>query len=203
MLRIDVIDWSLASLNALDWLNFFLADVRGGWRLCKRLLLTKANGARPRSRVLASSGLIGIMAHPRSAPLSTTHGKAVLIIAGIRPVGPAACDRVDAVLPVGLSRTSSWLSRGCVFAPPSSAITSACVDETLPARLAATPHSTAPAMSSSQPSSGRWVAYSQRRHFISRLFAALRRSQCSRSRARIDHDKPGSRNGGVPACRDS
>ena len=62
-------------LNALDWLNFFLADVRGGLgAYVKRLPAYKgavgfqaAIGA-----VLASSGLIGIMAHPAVGAFITT-----------------------------------------------------------------------------------------------------------------------------------
>ena len=53
-------------LNALDWLNFFLADVRGGLGAYVNVfLLTKAQWSQAAiGAVLATSGLIGVMAHP-------------------------------------------------------------------------------------------------------------------------------------------
>jgi Na+/melibiose symporter-like transporter len=53
-------------LNALDWLNFFLADVRGGLGAYVNVfLLTKVHWSQAAiGAVLSISGLIGIMAHP-------------------------------------------------------------------------------------------------------------------------------------------
>ncbi len=53
-------------MNALDWLNFFLADVRGGLGVYVNIfLLTKAQWSQAAiGAVLSTGGLIGIMAHP-------------------------------------------------------------------------------------------------------------------------------------------
>ena len=53
-------------LNALDWVNFFLADVRGGpGAYVNVFLLTKAQWSPTAiGAVLSTSGFVGIMAHP-------------------------------------------------------------------------------------------------------------------------------------------
>jgi predicted MFS family arabinose efflux permease len=87
-------------LNALDWLNFFLADVRGGLGAYVNVfLLTKVQWSQAAiGAVLSTSGLIGIMAHPAvGAFIDRTRAKRALIIGG-------------AFVPSCLSRTSSWLS---------------------------------------------------------------------------------------------
>src|ERR1700730_12287099 len=72
-------------LNALDWVNFFLADVRGGLvAFVNVFLLTKVQWSQAAiGAVLSSSGLIGIMAHPAvGAFIDRTRAKRALIIAG-------------------------------------------------------------------------------------------------------------------------
>jgi hypothetical protein len=106
-------------LNALDWLNFFLADVRGGLGAYVNVfLLTKAQWSQAAiGAVLASSGLIGIMAHPAvGAFIDHTRAKRVLIIAGAFVLsGSCGCRS----FPSCLSRTSSWLSSVVCLRQPS------------------------------------------------------------------------------------
>ena len=115
MLRID--GYRLVSgmrLNALDWLNFFLADVRGGLGAYVNVfLLTRAQWSQAAiGAVLASSGLIGIMAHPAvGAFIDRTRAKRALIIAGAFVLSAAASRSCGCrSFPSCLSRTSSWLS---------------------------------------------------------------------------------------------
>ena len=72
-------------LRPLDWLNFFLADVRGGsGPYVGVFLLTQADWNQATiGAVLTVSGLIGITLHtPIGALIDATHFKRGLIIGG-------------------------------------------------------------------------------------------------------------------------
>jgi MFS family permease len=127
-------------LNALDWLNFFLADVRGGLGAYLNVfLLTEAHWSQAMiGTVLSISGLIGIMAHtPVGAFIDRTHAKRALIIAGAFIL--AGCGLAIIwmpVLPVVLIADIVMAVLGGVFAPTVAAITlGLCGREALPARL--------------------------------------------------------------------
>jgi predicted MFS family arabinose efflux permease len=91
-------------LNALDWLNFFLADVRGGLGAYVNVfLLTEVQWSQAAiGAVLASSGLIGIMAHTAvGAFIDRTRAKRALIIPGYsscRAVASRSCGGPPVVL---------------------------------------------------------------------------------------------------------
>ena len=141
MLRID--GYRLVSgmrLNALDWLNFFLADVRGGLGAYVNVfLLTRAQWSQAAiGAVLASSGLIGIMAHPAvGAFIDRTRAKRALIIAGAFVLSGCGLAIVwMPVLPVVFVADIIMAVLGGVFAPTVAAITlGLCGREVLPARL--------------------------------------------------------------------
>ena len=70
-------------LNALDWVNFFLADVRGGpGAYVNVFLLTKAQWSPTAiGAVLSTSGLVGIMAQPAvGAFIDRTRAEQALIV---------------------------------------------------------------------------------------------------------------------------
>ena len=163
-------------LNALDRLNFFLADVRGGLGAYVNVfLLTKAQWSQAAiGAVLSTSGLIGIMAHPAvGAFIDRTRAKRALIIAGAFVLSGCGLAIVwMPVLPVVLVADIIMAVLGGVFAPTVAAITLGLYgQEALPTLSAATPHSTALATSSSQSSSGSsgWRTR-KRRRFISRPY---------------------------------
>jgi MFS family permease len=114
-------------LNALDWLNFFLADVRGGLGAYVNVfLLTKAQWSQAAiGAVLASSGLIGIMAHPAvGAFIDHTRAKRALIIAGAFVLSGCGVAIVwMPVLPVVFVADIIMAVLGGVFAPTVAAIT--------------------------------------------------------------------------------
>ncbi|HEY8032552.1 MAG TPA: MFS transporter [Methylocella sp.] len=127
-------------LNALDWLNFFLADVRGGLGAYVNVfLLTKAQWSQAAiGAVLATSGLIGIMAHPAvGAFIDRTRAKRALIIAGAFVLSGCGLAIVWLpVLPVVLVADIIMAVLGGVFAPTVAAITlGLCGREGLAARL--------------------------------------------------------------------
>jgi len=127
-------------LNALDWLNFFLADVRGGLGAYVNVfLLTKAQWSQAAiGAVLATSGLIGIMAHPAvGAFIDRTRAKRALIIAGAFVLSGCGLAIVWLpVLPVVLVADIIMAVLGGVFAPTVAAITlGLCGREALAARL--------------------------------------------------------------------
>ena len=127
-------------LNALDWLNFFLADVRGGLGPYVNVyLLTKAQWSQADiGAVLSTSGLIGIMAHPAvGAFIDRTRAKRVLIIAGAFILSGCGLAIVWLpVVPVVLVADIIMAVLGGVFAPTVAAITlGLCGREALPARL--------------------------------------------------------------------
>ena len=84
----------------LDWLNFFLADVRGGLGpYVGVFLLTQAHWDQATlGAVLTVSGLIGIALHaPIGALIDATRFKRGLLVAGVaRPDGQRAGDRLGA-----------------------------------------------------------------------------------------------------------
>src|SRR3984893_14745113 len=127
-------------LNALDWLNFFLADVRGGLGAYVNVfLLTKAQWSQAAiGAVLSTSGLIGIMAHPAvGAFIDRTRAKRALIIAGAFVLSGCGLAIVGMpVVPVVLVADIVMAVLGGVFAPTVAAITlGMCGREALPARL--------------------------------------------------------------------
>src|SRR5215208_7252772 len=91
--------------GSLDWLNFLLADVRGGLGpYVSVFLLTEAHWDQATiGAVLTVSGIIGITLHtPVGALIDTTHRKRALLIAGrgcpvhmcaVDPVGPDSAGR--------------------------------------------------------------------------------------------------------------
>lgn len=127
-------------LNALDWLNFFLADVRGGLGAYVNVfLLTKAQWSQAAiGAVLSTSGLIGIMAHPAvGAFIDRTRAKRALIISGAFVLSGCGLAIVwMPVLPVVLVADIIMAVLGGVFAPTVAAITLGLYgQEALPTRL--------------------------------------------------------------------
>jgi len=126
---------------ALDWLNFLLADVRGGLGPHVNVfLLTQAHWDQATiGAVLTVSGIIGISLHtPVGALIDVTHAKRGLIIAGVFALSACALAIVWApTLPVVLSADITMAVLGAVFAPTVAAITLGLVGrELLAARLA-------------------------------------------------------------------
>jgi MFS family permease len=125
---------------ALDWLNFLLADVRGGLGPYVNVyLLTEAGwDAGTIGLVLTVSGLVGIALHtPIGALIDMTRAKRGLLVAGI--VGLSVCALGIAwspTLPVVFAADITMAILGAVFAPTVAAITLGIVDRTvLAARL--------------------------------------------------------------------
>src|SRR5512143_2776810 len=112
---------------ALDRLNFFLADVRGGLGpYVSVFLLTEAQWNQAQiGAVLTISGLIGISLHvPIGAFIDATRCKRVLLIAGVGvlAVGAVAIERMP-TWPVVLAADIQMAVLGAVFAPTVAAIT--------------------------------------------------------------------------------
>jgi MFS family permease len=127
-------------LNALDWLNFFLADVRGGLGAYVNVfLVTKAQWSQAAlGAVLSISGLIGIMAHPAvGAFIDRTYAKRALIVAGAFAL--AGCGLATIwlpIVPVVLAADIIMAVLGGVFAPAVAAMTlGLCRREALATRL--------------------------------------------------------------------
>src|SRR5215218_11505467 len=127
--------------GSLDWLNFLLADVRGGLGpYVSVFLVTEAHWDQATiGAVLTVSGIIGITLHtPVGALIDTTHRKRALLIAGV--VALSACALAIAwapTLPVVLAADITMAVLGAVFAPTVAAITLGLVGrEFLAARLA-------------------------------------------------------------------
>jgi hypothetical protein len=108
-------------LNALDWLNFFLADVRGGLGAYVNVfLLTKVQWSQAAiGAELSSCDLIGIIAHPAvGAFIDRTRAKRALIIAGAFVLSGCGLAIVWLpVLPVVLAADIIMAVLGGVFAP--------------------------------------------------------------------------------------
>lgn len=127
-------------LNALDWLNFFLADVRGGLGPYLNVyLVTQAQWSQAAiGAVLSTSGLIGIMAHPAvGAFIDRTRAKRTLVVAGVFILSGCGLAIVWLpILPVILAADVVMAVLGGVFAPTVAAITlGLCEQSTLPVRL--------------------------------------------------------------------
>src|SRR5690349_19330492 len=126
--------------TALDWLNFLLADVRGGLGpYVSVFLLTEAGWTQATiGLVLTISGLIGISMHtPVGALIDATRAKRGLIVAGI--VALSVCAVAIAWRPtvsVVFAADVTMAILGAVFAPVVAAITLGLVNrDQLPARL--------------------------------------------------------------------
>ena len=127
-------------LNALDWLNFFLADVRGGLGVYVNVyLLTRAQWSQAAiGVVLSASGLIGIIAHPAvGAFIDHTRAKRALIITGAFVLSGCGLAIIWwPILPVVLVADIIMAVLGGVFAPTVAAITLGLYgQEALPTRL--------------------------------------------------------------------
>jgi MFS family permease len=127
-------------LNALDWVNFFLADVRGGLGVYVNVyLLTKVHWSQAAiGAVLSASGLIGIIAHPAvGAFIDHTRAKRALIITGAFVLSGCGLAIIWLpILPVVLVGDIIMAVLGGVFAPTVAAITLGLYgQEVLPTRL--------------------------------------------------------------------
>jgi len=125
---------------ALDWLNFLLADVRGGLGpYVSVFLLTEAGWDQATlGLVLTISGLIGISMHaPIGALIDATRAKRGLIVVGI--VALSACAIAIAwrpIVPIVFAADLTMAILGAVFAPVVAAITLGLVErDKLAARL--------------------------------------------------------------------
>jgi MFS family permease len=125
---------------ALDWLNFLLADVRGGLGpYVSVFLLTEAEWDQATiGLVLTISGLIGISMHaPIGALIDATRAKRGLIVVGV--VALSACAIAIAwrpIVPIVFAADLTMAILGAVFAPVVAAITLGLVDrDKLAARL--------------------------------------------------------------------
>ena len=111
----------------LDWLNFFLADVRGGLGpYVGVFLLTQANWDQATiGVVLTVSGLIGITLHtPIGALIDATHYKRGLIIIGTCALAVSALAIAwSPTFPVVLTADILLAIAGAIFAPTVAAIT--------------------------------------------------------------------------------
>jgi MFS family permease len=111
----------------LDWLNFFLADVRGGLGpYVGVFLLTQAHWDQATlGAVLTTSGLIGIALHaPIGALIDATRGKRGLLVSGVIALAASALAIAWVpTLPVVLAADIVMAVLGAVFAPTVAAIT--------------------------------------------------------------------------------
>src|SRR6476646_8188608 len=124
----------------LDWLNFFLADVRGGLGpYVGVFLLTQAHWNQATiGAALTVSGLIGITLHtPIGALIDATHFKRGLIVGGTFALAASALGIAWApTFPVVLSAEILMAVAGAIFAPTVAAITLGMTRQpALPARL--------------------------------------------------------------------
>ncbi len=115
------------TFSALDWLNFFLADVRGGLGpYVNVLLVTDAHWSQfAVGSTLMVSGLIGVAAHPMvGAFIDRTHAKREAIILGAFLLAACALALVTwPILPVVLIADVIMAVLGGLFAPSIAAIT--------------------------------------------------------------------------------
>jgi MFS family permease len=112
---------------ALDWMNFFLADVRGGVAPYIGIFLLTHAQWDPASigLVLTVAGLIGISMHmPVGALIDATRHKRALLIGGVVLLAlcSVAIERAP-VFPVVLAADVTMAVLGAVFAPTIAAIT--------------------------------------------------------------------------------
>jgi MFS family permease len=130
----------MAYRTPLDWLNFFLADVRGGLGpYLGVFLLTQADwNPATIGAVLTLSGLIGITLHtPIGAFIDATHFKRGLIIVGTCALAVSALAIAwSPTFPVVLTADILLAIAGAIFAPTVAAITLGITQQqALPARL--------------------------------------------------------------------
>jgi predicted MFS family arabinose efflux permease len=125
---------------ALDWINFLLADVRGGLGAYVNVyLLTQAHWSQATiGAVLTVSGLTGIILHPAvGALIDSMRAKRALLIAGT--VLLSACGMAVVrlpTIPVVFAADVAMAVLGGVFAPVVAAITVGLVDKSaLAARI--------------------------------------------------------------------
>src|SRR5215216_6307036 len=126
--------------GSLDWLNFLLADVRGGLGpYVSVYLLTEGQWDQATiGAVLTVSGLIGITLHtPIGALIDATHFKRGLIIGGTCALAISAVAIAWApTLPIVLTADILMAVAGAIFAPTVAAITLGITTrQALPARL--------------------------------------------------------------------
>ena len=128
-------------LVALDWVNFLLADVRGGLGPYLIVFLVTKGGWSQATvgAVLTVSGLTGIMLHPSvGALIDAIKAKRALLIAG--DIALAICGIaivLAPIVPVVFCADVTMAVLGGVFAPVVAAMTVGLVDKhALPARLA-------------------------------------------------------------------
>jgi MFS family permease len=128
-------------IEALDWLNFFLADVRGGLGpFVNVYLATSAHwSAFAIGATMTTSGLIGVAAHPAvGAFIDQTHAKRETIVLGAFLL--ALCSVLIVtwpITPVVLMSDVVMAVLGGLFAPAIAAITLGLYDrDALPMRLA-------------------------------------------------------------------
>jgi len=127
-------------LYALDWLNFFLADVRGGLGAYINVyLMTEAHWSQATiGAVLSASGLIGILLHaPVGAFIDRTRAKRGLVVAGVFALsGCGLAIAWSPTLAVVLVADIVMAVLGGVFAPVVAALTLGLVGRAaLPAQL--------------------------------------------------------------------
>jgi MFS family permease len=112
---------------SLDWLNFLLADVRGGLGPhVSVFLLTEGQWDQATiGAVLTVSGIVGITLHtPLGALIDATHHKRGLLIAGVIVLSACALAIANApTIPVVLAADIAMAVLGGVFAPTVAAIT--------------------------------------------------------------------------------
>jgi MFS family permease len=112
---------------SLDWLNFLLADVRGGLGPhVSVFLLTEGQWDQATiGAVLTVSGIVGITLHtPLGALIDATHHKRGLLIAGVVILSGCALAIANApTIPVVLAADIAMAVLGGVFAPTVAAIT--------------------------------------------------------------------------------
>ena len=117
----------MAPRQSLDWLNFFLADVRGGMGAYVNVYLFAYAGwdQQTLGSVLTVSGLIGITLHaPIGALIDRTRSKRGLIIASVVALAFAALAIAFwPTVPVVLAADILMAILGAVFAPTVAAIT--------------------------------------------------------------------------------
>lgn len=124
----------------LDWLNFFLADVRGGLGAYVGVfLLTQAHWDQATiGAALTVSGLIGITLHaPIGALIDASHFKRALIIVGTCALAASALAIAwSPTFPVVLTADILMAVAGAIFAPTVAAITLGMTKhQALPAQL--------------------------------------------------------------------
>jgi MFS family permease len=114
-------------LEALDRLNFFLADVRGGsGPFVTVFLFTQAHWSQAAiGAVLTVSGLVGIAAHPAvGAFIDRTRGKRALLVVASFLLCAASLAIIEApIVPVVILADIVMATLGAVFAPTVAAIT--------------------------------------------------------------------------------